>query len=331
MDIDAFRAARCDQWERLETLASAHRLTGEQADELVILYRLAARDLSRLRTDAPDPQLIAQLSTLVAAARARITGVHEVRVSDLWHFVMVSIPAALYRLRWWTVTVTAVEVALAVIVGIWTLHSPEAMAALGTPRELDIYAHKAFEAYYTTYSAPDFAASVWTNNARLAAVSVAGGITGVVPLVILTLNAVSIGQSGAIMADHDMLSVFFALIFPHGLLELTCVFIAGAAGLKLCWTALVPGPRSRGEALATEGRAFMTVVLALIVALGVAGLIEGFVTPAPIPWAVKIAVGVLALTLLWVYTIVAGRRAVVSGEQGDMQADDAGARQIEIG
>jgi len=53
----------------------------------------------------------------------------------------------------------------------------EAMAALGSPEELDKYAHEAFESYYSTYSAPDFAAQVWTNNARIAAICVASSST----------------------------------------------------------------------------------------------------------------------------------------------------------
>ena len=167
-------------------------------------------------------------------------------------FVLQSVPAALYRIRWWTCGVMVAEIALALVVGMWTLRSPEAMAALGSPEKLDAYAHEAFESYYSTYSASDFAAVVWTNNARVAAVCVAGGITGLVPLAMLYTNAVNVGHAGAIMADHDMLGVFFSLISPHGLLELTCIFIAGAAGLKLFWTILVPGPRCRSDALSAE-------------------------------------------------------------------------------
>ena len=185
-------------------------------------------------------------------------------------------PAALYRVRWWTLGVSAVGLALAVVTALWTLHSPEAMASLGSPAKLDHYADHAFSSYYSTYDPQDFAAQVWTNNARIAAVCVASGITGLLPLYMLYQNAVVVGQAGAIMADHDMLGVFLSLISPHGLLELTCVFIAGAAGLKLFWTMLVPGPRSRSTALAAEGRSLITVTVGLTVALAVAGFIEAF-------------------------------------------------------
>ena len=223
------------------------------------------------------------------------------------------------------------EIALALVMGVWTLHSPEAMASLGSPEELDQYAHEAFESYYSNYSAPDFAAQVWTNNARIAAICVASGITGILPLYMLYDNAVILGQTGAIMADHDMLGVFFSLISPHGLLELTCIFVAGAAGLKLFWTMLVPGPRSRSAALATEGRSLITVAVGLTVALAAAGIIEAFVTPASIPWSVKITIGAGALALLWAYTLILGRSAVAVGVTGDLEESEAGYVQPEAG
>ena len=189
-------------------LVSRRHLSGGEADELVTLYRTCARHLSRVRSAAPDPQLIAELSTRVATARGRLTGTREVRTHAVRRFVLRALPAALYRIRWWTCGVMVAEIALALVVGMWTLHSPEAMAALGSPEELDKYAHEAFESYYSTYSAPDFAAQVWTNNARIAAICVAGGVTGILPLYLLYSNAMALGQAGAIMTDHDMLGVF---------------------------------------------------------------------------------------------------------------------------
>ena len=110
MDIDAFRAAHGDQWARLDRLVGRRRLNGAEADELVWLYRSAARDLSRLRTGAPDPQLISEMSMRVAAARGRLTGSRAIGGANIIHYLTVDVPAALYRVRWWTVGVTVVEV-----------------------------------------------------------------------------------------------------------------------------------------------------------------------------------------------------------------------------
>ena len=331
MDIDAFSASRRDQWDRLDELTRRRTLSGAQADELVSLYRGAARDLSRVRTQAPDPQVLAELSRRVAGARGKVTGTRELRASDARRYLLQTVPAALYRQRWWTVGVMAVEIAIAVIVAVWTLRSPEAMSALGSPSKLDAYANEAFESYYSTYDPGDFASQVWTNNARLAVICVASGITGFLPAYVLWVNAVSLGQAAAIMADHGLLGHFFALISPHGLLELTCVFIAGGAGLRLFWTMLVPGPRPRGVALAEAGRALIAVAVAMTGALAVAGAVEAFVTPAPVPWVLKVAVGVLVLAVLWAYTLVIGGRAARAGVTGDLDEEEAGAVGLTVG
>ncbi|WP_341358787.1 stage II sporulation protein M [Georgenia sp. M64] len=331
MDTDAFAAVHEPQWRRLEELSRGRRLTGQEVDELVRLYQATAGHLSALRTSAPDPYLVGRLSTLLGQARARIAGAHELRLADVGRFFTTTLPAAFFRVRWWTVAVMVAWVGLAVVVGAWAAGTPAVMAQLGTPAELERYAREAFEAYYSDNPAPDFAAQVWTNNAWIAAQVIGLGITGVFPLYVLYANAVGVGHAGAIMAVHGDLGVFFGLILPHGLMELTAIFIAGGTGLKLFWTALAPGRRSRSRALAQEGRALVTVAMGLVVVLAVSGLVEGFVTPSPLPTGVKIAVGALVLAAYWAYTLVLGRRAVRQGHTGDLADDLAGHTLAEAG
>jgi len=138
------------------------------------------------------------------------------------------------------------------------------------------------------------------------------------------VNAVGVGSSGGIMAAHGHLDVFFGLILPHGLMELTAIFVAGGAGLKLFWAWVAPGPRTRSRALAEEGRSLFIVALGLVLVLAVSGVVEGFVTPAAMPGWLKILIGALVLAGYWTYTIVLGRRAVAAGETGDLEEDLAG-------
>lgn len=324
VDVDAFRAVHQPQWQRLEYLLSRRSLSGQEADELVALYRETAAHLSAVRTHAPDPSLVSQLSLLLGEARGRISGGHEFRLSDITRFFVLTLPAAFYRVRWWTVWVTAGFVLVAVLSGWWTARTPGAMASLGSPSQLAQYAEEAFEAYYSDYPAPDFAAQVWTNNAWIAAQCIGLGITGVFPVYVLVANAINVGGAGAILHEYGSLEVFFGLILPHGLMELTAIFIAGGAGLKLFWTWVAPGPRTRVHALAQEGRSLFVVALGLVIVLGISGLVEGFVTPSGLPTAFKIAIGAVVLAGYWAYTLVLGRRAVALGEDGDLDQDRAG-------
>jgi len=322
VDLDAFSAVHGSTWQRLNTLASQRHLSGAESDELVRLYQEVATHLSTVRSVAPDPAVVSRLSDILGRARAAISGAHDPALSDVARFLVLSLPAALYRIRWWTVGVMAVFVAIAVVAGVQVFTDPGAQAAMGSPGELRTLAEESFAAYYSENPAGSFAALVWTNNAVIAALCVAFGITGFLPVYILVSNAVSVGAIGGVLALYDGMDIFFQLILPHGLLELTAVFVAGGAGLKIFWSMIDPGGRPRGQALSEEGRSLFTVAIGLVGVLAVSGLIEAFVTPSSLPWWLKIVIGALALAAFWTYVLVVGRRAVRAGETGDLRADD---------
>jgi len=322
VDLDAFTDVHRAEWDRLETLTRRRTLDGAEADELVRLYQAVATHLSTVRSVAPDPVLVSQLSVLLGRARTRIAGAHEPAWRDVVRFLTVSLPAALYRIRWWSVGVTVACLVVGLVAGVWVATTPEGLASMGPPSVQENYVDEAFASYYDP--GIDFAAVVWTNNAWIAAQCVGLGITGVFPAYVLFSNAVAVGSIGGMMAAHGELALFLQLITPHGLLELMSVFVAGAAGLRIFWAWVDPGPLPRSRALAQEGRALVTVAIGLAIALAASGVIEGFVTGSTMPWWLKIVIGALALAAFWVYTIVLGRRAVAAGETGDLTADHAG-------
>ena len=326
MDLDAFSAVHGATWARLDELAKRRRrLSGAESDELVRLYQEVATHLSTIRSVAPDPAIVSRLSDVLGRARAAIAGPRALSWADAKEFIVISLPAALYRIRWWTVAVTLGCVVVAVVAGVHASRNPDVLATFQGPEAAQReYAETQFENYYSEHPHASFTAQVWTNNARIAALSIALGITGIGVLMVLAQNAVVVGLAGATMAKFGYLDLFFQLILPHGLLELTAIFVAGAAGLKLFWTMVDPGGRPRGRAVAEEGRALFTVAIGLVIVLGVSGVIEGFVTPSSLPWPVKIAIGALALAGYWVYTLVLGGRAVRSGATGDLGSRDRG-------
>ncbi|MBT2500276.1 stage II sporulation protein M [Agromyces sp. ISL-38] len=331
MDLDALASARHDDWQRLDALAKARRLGGAEADELIERYQAAASDLSLVQTTAGSTALGDRLSISLARARLKFTGVPENPLRQFTRFALLSLPAALYRLRWLTVAVALATFAVAALYAWWIGSDPRVLSTLGTEAELRQIAEEGFVAYYSENPAASFAGAVWTNNAWIAAQCVAFGILGVwVPWVVLQ-NAQSLGVTAAIMFAYDEADTFFLYIAPHGLLELTCVFVAAAAGLRIFWAWVAPGPRSRGIALAEDARSLFSVAMGLVFFLFVSGLIEGFVTPAPWPWPVKIGIGVLALGGFLAYMLVLGRRAWRAGETGDLVEFDAGATRIVSG
>jgi uncharacterized membrane protein SpoIIM required for sporulation len=320
VDVDAYVAAHEPQWRRLDALVKRRRrLTGDEIDELVTLYQRTTTHLSAVRSSAHDPALVAALSARVARARAAVTGAHAAEWGVVGRFALVSFPAMAYRVRWWWLATAAGSLAVALVIGWWVARSPQVQAALLPGAQVRRLVNHQFQGYYSQYAAPAFAAQVWTNNAWVAAESLIFGILlGLPTLLVLFQNAANIGVAGALMIVHGKGMLFFGLILPHGMLELTAVFLAAATGLRLGWTVIDPGPRPRGQALAEEGRAAVTVALGLVAVLLVSGLIEAFVTPSPLPTWARIVIGLAAEAAFLSYVIVLGRRAARAGLSADM-------------
>lgn len=324
MDLDALAAARGAEWSRLDELSRSRRLSGAEVDELVTRYRAASADLADIKTSAGRTAHGDHVSTMLARARLRLTGAPENVARQIPRFFALQLPAALYRVRWTTLVIAVVFVAVVAVVAFWVSGDPALVAALGPRAQLEYYAENSFTDYYSENPAAVFAGTVWTNNAWIAAQCVLFGITGVWPLMVLVQNAVGVGTAAAIMLAFDRGDVFVLYILPHGMLELTCIFVAAAAGLHIFWAWVAPGRRSRGEALAAAGRSLATIAVGLIIALAISGAIEGFVTAQPWPWPIKIGIGALALAAFVFYMVFVGGRAHRRGETGDLTEYEAG-------
>jgi len=328
MDVDAFVAAHRREWDRLEELVRrSGGLSGAEADELVLLYQRAATHLSTVRSAAPDPALVGRLSTLVARARGAVTGAHTPALRDVAEFLTRRFPAAVYRSAVWWVPVAVLFLALSGALGAWIAATPQVQATIAAPEEIRALTDPggAYESYYSSAPAASFAAKVWTNNAWVAAgCLMLGVLLGIPVLLILWFNAANLAVGLGLMAAAGRLDVFLGLVTPHGLLELTAVFVAAGTGLRLGWTVVDPGPRTRTDALAVAGRSAVGMALGLTGVLLVSGVIEGFVTPSGLPTWARVGIGVVAESLFLGYVFVLGRRAALAGETGDVAARDLG-------
>jgi uncharacterized membrane protein SpoIIM required for sporulation len=324
MDLDAFVDVHRGEWDRLDQLSRRRRLTGAEADELVSLYQRAATHLSVVRSASPDAVLAGRLSGTVARARGAVTGGHEPLWREFTRLITVSFPVAVYRARWWALGAALGSIVLALAVGFWVAATPDVQAALGTDAQIRQLVESDFENYYSQNAAAGFAAQVWTNNAWVAAQCFVLGITGIGVPYVLVSNAANVGVTAGLMAEHDRLGLFFGLITPHGLLELTAVFVAAAAGLKVFWALVEPGPRPRSQALGEEGRAMVTVAIGLVGVLLVSGIVEAFVTPSGLPTWGRIGIGVAVWAAFLGYVAVLGRPAARAGETGDLDVELAG-------
>jgi uncharacterized membrane protein SpoIIM required for sporulation len=320
IDLDAYVMAHRHEWARLEALLRQRRRDGAESDELVDRYQQVATHLSVVRTAAPDGELVSYLSALLSRARLAMLGSRVLSWRAAGRFFTRQFPAALYRLRWWWLGCVAGNVVVTAVMMWWLIDHPEVEQTLLSPGEVDQLVESDFESYYSENAASAFATRVWINNAWVSALCIALGILGLPVIYLLFQNIANLAIIGSIMTRHDRAEVFWGLILPHGLLELTAVFVAGGVGLRLFWSWIEPGGLSRADSLARAGRTAVTVALGLVAVLFVSGLIEAFVTPSPLPTWARVAIGVLAEVAFLLYVFVIGRRAAAGGATGDVSA-----------
>ncbi|MEV6363650.1 stage II sporulation protein M [Nocardia asteroides] len=311
MDTDAYSWARQRSWYRLDQLVRQRKLSGAEADELVGLYRSASQQLARIQGHQADPDVVAGLSALLARARGRVLAARTQPWREVGRFFTRHFPAAVYRAWPWWVGTTALFLTVAAVIAVLVDTSAAARKALGIPEgDTSIITGPGgkFETYYSEHPNDAFAAQVWTHNSLVSAVALFTGVLILPAVYALFMNALNLGITGGLMADAGRLESFFGFILPHGTLELTALFVAGGVGLKLGWTLVDPGDRSRAAAMARQGRITATVALGLVVVLLVCGLLEGFVTPSPLPAPVRIAFGFAAEAAFLFYVFGIGRR-----------------------
>jgi uncharacterized membrane protein SpoIIM required for sporulation len=325
VDVDRFIARNQASWTRLEELTRRSRrsLSPVEIDELVQLYQRTSTHLSHVRTERADPALVARLTRLVATAAGMLYSTRSRSAVGLARFFTTSFPAAVWHVRRFVVVAALLVLVPAAAVGTWLANSDEALEASGPEAVREAYVEDDFEAYYSSAPAGEFATAVTVNNIQVSILAfAAGALLCVVTAYVLAFNGANVGLAAGTFAAAGEQPKFWGLILPHGVLELSAVMVAGAAGLAIGWAIVAPGDRPRSVALADEGRRAAAIVLGLMLAFVVAGTIEGFVTPSGLPTAARVGVGLAAGGAFWTYVVTLGRRAAALGYTGAIGEHD---------
>ncbi|MGF1596475.1 MAG: stage II sporulation protein M [Acidimicrobiales bacterium] len=333
MDLDRYLLANRGDWNRLAALTAQVRgrptsLRPEEVDEFVDLYQRASSQLSFARNHYDDPALTAELTALVAGANSALYRRTASPAAIIRRFFAVSFPAAVWHIRRAVAVAALATLVPVAVVGLWLAGNEEALAYAGPEAQRAAYVDEDFEAYYSSAPAGQFATEVLVNNIQVSFLAYAAGILlGVGSVFILAYNGANLGVALALFIVAGEQPKFWGLILPHGLLELSAVILAGAAGMAMGWSLVSPGDQGRGEAFTDAARRSVVVVLGLVLAFVTAGLIEGFVTPSGLPTAARVGVGVAVELAFVAYLVAFGRRAAERGLTGlageDLEGDTA--------
>jgi uncharacterized membrane protein SpoIIM required for sporulation len=305
-----FTEARRTGWLLLEKLLDRsegnglRRLSAGELDDLGRTYRQVVSDLAVARRDFPDDQLTSTLNGLAARAHLRLYQAPSSTWRRLGAFLTTGFATRLREAR----LHLAVAAGLLFLPALWAylgaLLDPGLREAL-VPAELRVVMEQGRT--WTEIQGPLrplMSSVIFTNNIRVAFLAFAGGcLAGLGTAYILVLNGVLLGAVLGAAQHYGVGRVLGGFVSPHGYIEVSCIVIAGAAGLVMGDALLRPGLLRRRDALTRAARRSLELVLGTAPTLVFAGLVEGFLSPSGLPDGVKLAIGPL-LWLAWVALIV---------------------------
>lgn len=316
MTIDRFVEDRRARWARLGQLVSAargrvDRLSADDVLELGRLYRATTSDLAIARRDFARDVATERLNDLVAAAHALVYSEAPTSGRRLARFVLEELPASVRAQLPWTVTAILLSLVFGIATFFIGLAFPQ-IAQSALPEDVrQQLAHRQLWTDIPEGFRPIAGPLIIVNNVRVAVEAFAGGMTlGILTVYVLVTNGAMLGTIFAVVQGYGLSGGLLAFIAGHGVLELSAIFLSGGAGLRLAWALIRPGDRTRGDALRLGAGQATRVMLLVIPVLGVAGLIEGFLSPSGASDWVKASVGLATGALLWGYILLVGRRRV---------------------
>ncbi|MBA2525226.1 MAG: stage II sporulation protein M [Pyrinomonadaceae bacterium] len=326
---------RKNAWQRLEELlarlerTSLQRLHREEVRELGRIYRRTASDLAIARAESRDPRLISYLNSLVIRAHGRIYRADAQGGERIRAFFTRELPRTFRRTWRYTALSFSVFLVFGLIGFVGSYRDTEFSELMGVPPAFrELYIETKTHWWEDLNQANQVGASrIMTNNIQVTIYTFAfGAMFGVGTLFFLAYNGANIGSVLALTYragfGHDLV----AFMAGHGVIELSCIFIAGGAGLLIGSALIMPGDLSRADALKTRGKDAIRLMMGVAALLVLAGVIEGFISPAPIDPKIKFSIAAITGIALYAYLLLAGREE--TGERGEQGNGEQGKRVI---
>ncbi len=306
-----------DNWQRLEDLLSLVQgnslrgLSRTEVREFGELYRRAATDLAIARAETRDPKLINYLNSLVIRAHGKIYRAEGNGLNLIADFFTRDFPRTFQKNSNYMLIAFGIFISFAIFGFIVTWNDLDFthFVYLGGIEE-QIKANDHW--WLSLNDANQIGASqILTNN------------------ILVTFRAFAMGAFFGIGAAYDLAfegarlgSVFAAcykinppfgnelatFVVGHGVIELSCIYFCGGAGMMIGYAIINPGDLTRAQAIKQKGIEAVKIAVGCAALLVIAGTIEGFVSPANIPPAIKIGTGILTGILMYSYLLFVGNR-----------------------
>ncbi|CAA9247211.1 MAG: SpoIIM [uncultured Chloroflexi bacterium] len=312
--LTQFITTRREEWAQLEALLARsegnglRRLGADELDALGRGYRRVLSDVALAQRDFPQDQLTAWLNQLAARAHLRLYRAPGSTWRRLAAFFLLDFPRR-FRQAWRYSVVAALLLLLPALGGYLAgLHSEVAREAL-VPAQLRAIMQRG-ETWTDMPDAlrPLMAVVIFTNNIGVSFFAFTGGVWfGLGTVYTLVLNGLFLGAIFGAGQHYGVGHLLADFVSSHGYVEITCIIIAGAAGLMLGDALLRPGVLRRRDAATRAGRNALALVMGAVPVFVLVGLVEGNLSPSDAPMPVKLAVGPLLWLALMAWLLLVGR------------------------
>lgn len=316
----ALLRARADDHRALDALLTdvrRHGLGADRVGELLARYRDVCADLGRMRAAQATPEQVAAVEELCGRAHEVVYRGGAIRrrgaSSRVLAYLLAEIPAEIRASRRWI----GAAAALFLIPGLvaFTLASTDpSFAERVLPPETLAQMEMSYRESVGRAPGDDAMMAgfyVW-NNVGIALRSVAAGVFfGLGSAWVLLQNGLLLGAMTGYVTWAGHGGNLLRFVVGHTAWELTGLVVAGAGGLRLGWSIVAPGDRTRAASVRAAAPSVARLSIGAAVMLLVAASIEGFWSGQTHPDALKAAFGAaqVVLVLLWFSGILTRGRA----------------------
>lgn len=290
---------RASAWKHLETLLRHQRDDRRRdTDEVMALVYGAnglGRDLALARRLVPEGRLVRHLRALYLNAQQQIRRPAHRFWRETLDGVRDGLPARVAAIRTAIIAVTALFLAAGVAGWLLVSRFPELGALFASHDMIQGLEQGKLWTDGLLNATPSalLATGITTNNIVVALTAyVLGALYGLGTLYIIGMNGLMLGGVFALTAHHDLAGRLGSFVISHGAVELSVICVAGACGAALGEALLRPGELPRAAAFRRAAATTTPIMVACVLFLVGAGVIEGYISPDPShPLPVRVAVG----------------------------------------
>lgn len=306
MKEEQFIIENSNTWKALEELSNLinkkgfKALSSNDVKKFLHIFKQCSHHLAYARTHFPNSTIVTYLNSLVGKCNSYVYAVQKTSPKELLKYICYGFPKVLKEQRiflLYSFAFFAFGFIISLLLVLYNVNN----ASFFLPSSL-IDGAKSAKTQASQWNYPLMSSYIMTNNISVAIKAAAFGITlGLGTIYVLFYNGAMLGALTALMYMYGNPTNYWSLILPHGIIELTAIFISGAAGLIIAKSILIPGELTRKHALIYGAKKAVTLILGVVFMLIIAGIIEGFFTPLNIPAVIKLIFAGITAILLSLY------------------------------